>query len=511
MSSSFHDLAADDAATRAVRVCPRCGTANPVGRLIQAEYRCPACDFDLAYLDVSTTGSVRGVLGWVRREGEVILGRYQVTSVLGKGGFGATYLVRDLQLNGKRRALKEIPKRMFDEAEAALLARLDHASIPDIIDRGESDGMVYLALEFGGTRTLGSERKRLGGRVPLETLVPWMRQLCRVLSFLHAQNPPIIHRDLKPDNILLDDQDHIMLIDFGIAKQAGRSEETRTLGRAVSFGFSSPEQMLGSGTDQRSDIYSLAATVYFLLTGAHAPPINARLSGAPLEPLSKAVPEIPPALDEAIRKALHLNPEQRPQSVAELGQAFESCERMTPRHRSPQTGPSVESQKNNLLAPAVILLFMALIAAAIFFVGRSFVGGERAVEQAAQPQISREAMPSAPPGEAATPAGAPAPPTVIAPPVNTAPAPPQNEPAALSPPESIAPPPAEPAPVSPVPRKPAARVEVRKPAPRPALAPKPQQRKPPRPATAKPIPEEPASEPDWSGTMTRGEARKTTP
>lgn len=358
MPTTSPTLMAEPDATVAVGYCPNCNAANPLAELIKSVYQCTACGFEMAYLDVSTTGVVRGVLGWVRRAGEVVEKRYRVTQLLGRGGFGATYLVDDLQLNGKRRALKEIPKNMFDEAEASLLARLDHASIPDIVDRLYTDNMAYLVLRFGGTRTLGSERKRLGGRVPLATLAPWIHQLCRVLSYLHAQDPPIIHRDLKPDNILLDEQDHVMLIDFGIAKLANPNEGTRTLGRAVSFGFSPPEQIMGTGTDQRSDIYSLGATVYFLLTGSHPPPLNAQLSGQKLEPLSKLVPDVPPLTDHAIRKALDLNPEQRQQSIQELLSVFKDLERTMPRG-SPKT--DVDRPWKNLIILLLLLVGMAAI------------------------------------------------------------------------------------------------------------------------------------------------------
>jgi len=152
---------------RDIRVCPVCGASNEVGHLTKSEYRCANCYLQLAYLDVAANGTIRGLFGWLRASGEIIEGRYGVKSVLGRGGFGATYLVEDLRLNGKRRALKEVPELMFDEYETMLLSRLDHPSIPDIIDRSVACGMVYLVLEFGGSRTLGSELKRLQGRIPL--------------------------------------------------------------------------------------------------------------------------------------------------------------------------------------------------------------------------------------------------------------------------------------------------------------------------------------------------------
>ncbi len=311
------------------RVCPKCRQKTSELLLSSSEYKCPGCGFETAHVDFAPNGTIRGVFGYLLPPGHVINERYRIEKVLGKGGFGATYLVEDLKLKGRHRALKEIPELLFDDHEVNLLTQLNHPAIPDIIDRFVDGQMIYLILEFGGSRTLGSHAQALGGPSPVRMILPWMRQLCDALSYLHSQNPPIIHRDLKPDNILLDDNDRIMLIDFGIAKESENTGPTRTIARAASHGFSPPEQVLGTGTDERSDIYALAATFYFLITNKVPPAAHERVAGKEIEPPSTLAPNVPPELDDILLSALSLNYNQRPKSVSEMSLVFDSLlERM---------------------------------------------------------------------------------------------------------------------------------------------------------------------------------------
>lgn len=304
------------------KICPKCHAHNSLEELPRRDYRCADCGLELAHLDATIHGTIRGILGWLLEQDTLVNDRYRVTGILGKGGFGVTYLVEDLRLHAKRRALKEVPEILFDEHETRLLGRLSHPSIPDITDRFTNGGMVYLVLEFGGNRTLRTEQAQRGGRIPLFVLLPWMRQLCEALQYLHAQTPPVVHRDLKPDNILLDENGRIMLIDFGIAKESTPDTVTRTLGRAASQGFSPPEQVLGTGTDARSDVYALGAIIYNLLTGQMPPAAHERVVGKTIAPLSDALPDIPPLLATAVVKALELNINLRQQSIGELAQVL---------------------------------------------------------------------------------------------------------------------------------------------------------------------------------------------
>jgi serine/threonine protein kinase len=125
---------------------------------------------------------------------------------------------------------------------------------------------------------------------------------------------------------LLDENGRIMLIDFGIAKESAPATMTRTLGRAATHGFSPPEQAMGTGTDERSDIYSLAATFYALLTGENPPAAHERVAGKELIPPSQFVQDIAPQIDTAILQALNLNVNRRQQTMLEFSQALDSIE-----------------------------------------------------------------------------------------------------------------------------------------------------------------------------------------
>jgi eukaryotic-like serine/threonine-protein kinase len=295
--------------------CPKCGERSTKGQLSQTGFHCPRCTLELAHFDLAPNGTVRQVLDWLLAPGDLVQGRYRVTSVLGKRRFAATYLVTDERLQGQRRPLKELPRDLYDEHETALLARLRHPAIPDISDRFEVDGMVYLVLEFGGTQSLEGERKANGGTIAAGQLVPWMHQLCEVLVYLHGKTPPIVHRDLKPKNILLDEDDRIILIDFGIAKESADLAVTHTLARSVSHGFNPPEQVLGTGIDQRSDVYAL-------LTGTVPPAAHERVAGKELPAPRALNPAIPEALDAVILQAFDLNLNRRPQTIAALSRVF---------------------------------------------------------------------------------------------------------------------------------------------------------------------------------------------
>ena len=302
--------------------CPACSVETPTEQAVQSDHCCPSCATELAHFEISPTGQLKGVLRWLRAPGELLNDRYRVRSLLGRGGFAATYLVEDVRIEGKRRAAKEIPKGCFDDGETRVLSGLRHPAIPDITDRFEADGLVYLILEFGGEHTLEAVRRQMQGRIPLQRLRPWLDQLCDALTYIHRHDPPIVHRDLKPANVLLDDADRVMLIDFGIARPIAPAGGTRTVARFVSHGFSPPEQAMGASIDQRSDVYALGATLYALLTGTTPPPAHERLAGTELRAPRALEASLPHGVEHALLRALDLNVTRRYPTVSAFHSAL---------------------------------------------------------------------------------------------------------------------------------------------------------------------------------------------
>lgn len=245
-------------------------------------------------------------------------GRYVVLRTLGQGGMGAVYLATDTRLNNKPVAIKEMSTRAVGgdlqaaidsfQKEAQMLISLRHSALPVIYDFfSREENRWYLVMDYIQGDTLKAEMQKRG-RIPESVVSNWAMQLCDILEYLHKRNPPVIFRDLKPDNIMLTPEGQIKLIDFGIARnfQPGNSVDTVAYG---SGGFSPPEQYGQNQTDARSDIYALAATLHYLLTG-----IDPSTGPFRFEPPSKHA-TVSAVLEETIMQALDLNPENRPQKI----------------------------------------------------------------------------------------------------------------------------------------------------------------------------------------------------
>lgn len=212
--------------------------------------------------------------------GSVLNSRYEIVRRIGGGGMGAVYLAKDRNLGDAPRAVKEMVEAHLDPAqhekaigdfkrESLLLTSLEHPSIPTIYDYfyDEPLGRFYLVMKFISGGDLASRlRTAPGGRIDEKTVVDWGMQAADVLEYLHSRPKPIIYRDLKPANLMIDgNSGRVMLIDFGIARWVKQEEKGVTA--VGTMGYAPPE-LFGGRVEPRSDVYSLGATLFHLLTGS---------------------------------------------------------------------------------------------------------------------------------------------------------------------------------------------------------------------------------------------------
>jgi len=269
----------------------------------------------------------------------VLQGRYRIVRQLGQGGMGAVYEAIDQRLDTTV-ALKETLfaderlRKQF-EREARLLARLHHPALPRVSDHfSESDGQ-FLVMQFIPGDDLSEMMTRKRGPFPADQVLTWADQLLDALDYLHTQDPQIVHRDIKPQNLKLTSRGQIILLDFGLAKgQAG--EISRVTTAASIFGYTpnyAPlEQIQGLGTDSRSDLYSLGATLYHLMTGVKPPDALTRAAALvngqadPLVPASQANPAIARELDQVLAKAMAQSREQRYPTASDMRKALHASE-----------------------------------------------------------------------------------------------------------------------------------------------------------------------------------------
>jgi serine/threonine protein kinase len=271
-------------------------------------------------------------------KGKVVQDRYVVEDLLGKGGFGAVYRVRDRRVKGNLFALKEVidpdaRQRASFAFEAELLKRLDHRALPRVyrVFEDNKNNRVYMLMDYIDGPNLERLRyQQPEQRFPLARVMQIMAPIIEAVSYLHEQRPPILHRDIKPANIIVPtDGDDAVLVDFGIAKEYNQ-EGTTTALRHCSPGYGAPEHYAG-GTTTRTDIYSLGATFYALLTGDV--PVDAlqrmtQLSarGAdPLMPADMLAPDIPEPVANTLQQAMAIDSRDRFASVDEFWQALKAC------------------------------------------------------------------------------------------------------------------------------------------------------------------------------------------
>jgi serine/threonine protein kinase len=247
---------------------------------------------------------------------------------------GAVYLAQDTSLGDRLVAIKEMSQSNNQQGqdaidsfkrEAYLLASLQHPNLPSIYDHFEESERWYLVMSFIQGETLEDYLSHTQGqKLPLEEALRIGQDLCTVLNYLHTHQPPIIFRDLKPGNIMRSTDGHIYLIDFGIARhfKPGQAKDTANYGSA---GYAPPEQYGKAQTTERSDIYSLGATLYEMISG-----YDPSLSPFRFPPLQSLVPTLPERLVKLITQMLDLDEGKRPASIKVVQQELQQANILAP-------------------------------------------------------------------------------------------------------------------------------------------------------------------------------------
>jgi serine/threonine-protein kinase len=263
--------------------------------------------------------------------GTLLYGRYEIVKRIGGGGMGAVYYAKDKNLGDAPRAVKEMIQAHLDESqqekavadfkrESMLLASLEHPSIPTIYDYFYDDeaSRFYLVMKYiSGGDCLARLRNAPGNRIDELTVADWSTQAADVLDYLHNRRPPIIYRDLKPANLMIDgNSGRVMLIDFGIARWVAPQEKGVTA--VGTMGYAPPELFSGKA-EPRTDIYSLGATMFHLLTGADPQDNPLLIFDFSKNPTPRQInPGISNEMEWILMRAVEYEPERRFRAAAEM-------------------------------------------------------------------------------------------------------------------------------------------------------------------------------------------------
>ncbi|MBT9583942.1 serine/threonine protein kinase [bacterium] len=276
--------------------------------------------------------------------GTIVQGRYRILSILGQGGMGTVYLGVTVN-GGAKLALKELTATGQPEGavrqfrrEAALLSDLRHPVLVPVVEFFRENDRYYLAMEYVDGVTLAILLRRKPA-ISIPQALDWTRQLLSVLETLHGHHPPILFRDLKPSNIMIDAHERVRLIDFGIARLRVEGEETTTFLKGVGSTGYAPLEQYGEegGTDERSDIYALGATLYSMLARrVPESPVNRVASGLPLVSIRLSNPDVCPHLEAVVLRMLSLKKDSRYRSCKEVRAALDAVASGCP---APQDAP----------------------------------------------------------------------------------------------------------------------------------------------------------------------------
>jgi serine/threonine-protein kinase len=317
--------------------------------------------------------------------GIILRERYKILDLVGQGGMGAIYKAEDLRLEGRFCAIKEvIPNPSASKAhqeqsqsafqrEANILARLDHTNLPKVSDFFPVDGRDYLVMDFVPGQDLREILENVRYKetfISQKDVLGWASQLIDALSYLHQQETPVLHRDIKPSNIKLTPDGIIKLVDFGLVKLLVTDDnKTVTILQGQATIQYAPLEQIGGDSghaDARSDIYSLGATLYHLLTNEPPPDAKTRYIRGRKEPLPeirKINPDVSSNVEQAIVHALGIHPEDRPDSIEQFEQElFSEIPNILKKDWNNSNNWQIVIWRNRLLLAFIsVLLFLATV------------------------------------------------------------------------------------------------------------------------------------------------------
>jgi serine/threonine protein kinase len=307
-------------------------------------------------------------------QGTIIGGHYIVGSLLNSGGFGAIYRGTDTSEGNRSCAIKETydvtpsaRRRALMEASVLLTVRNQH--LPEVYDAFEFNGRFYLVMQLiEGQNLLQVLKSRIppgrilgeaepnqqsSGPCSEQEVLNWLLPVMDVLQDLHSRNPPILHRDIKPGNLILTPQGRVVLVDFGLTKLYDPARDTQTMTKAVSAGFSPLEQYMGK-TSPQSDVYSMAVTMYLLLTNRLPSAAVTRSMSDDLIMPRLLNPCISPKVERALLRALAIHADQRYQSMSEFAQALREPAFTAYSDKTAPMGPPTIQNTQVPVAPTVV-------------------------------------------------------------------------------------------------------------------------------------------------------------
>lgn len=373
--------------------CPNCGAPDPADAPTRIDAPTPPptgtppatpASTGSSFTPIGTGGFSPGSAAAYDaiRPGMLLGQRYEVVSVLGKGGMGIVYRASDIKL-GREVALKVIRPDLLENAEVAerfrreilLSSKITHKNVLRIHDLVESDDLAYISMNFVEGQTL-HDLMHEKGPLDVGTLIPLVVQLCDALQAAHDEG--VIHRDLKPQNVLLDNAGTAYIADFGISRSLDAGETMTQEGQVLgTVNYMPPEQARGETPDHRGDLYALGMVLYKMLAGV-LPFESEQLSSfqgmmrrlqQEVPDIQKVRPDIPKWLAAVVSRALRRDPAERYQSATELKQDLE-------RHEATTSWRQVAPRPKTVLRLVTVLGVVALIALAVVVVPRLLSTGE---------------------------------------------------------------------------------------------------------------------------------------